>query len=295
MNKKENDDIILMLLQTSLKDKELEAQKRVLSKGTCLVPQCSQGNAGIGVATVPKNHKFQGWMPSIAPLPGCPAGLEYLMQVDQLLVHQQVELLEAFTGFETSNKYEIKNSLGQVMYFAMEDSDCCTRNCCGPERPFDMRILDNSQREVIHLERPLRCSSSCCICCLQEITIFSPPGCVIGGVKQECDLCYPKFEVCNEQGECVLKIEGPCVTCNFCNDVEFLVLTLTGQVIGKISKQWSGLVKEYFTDADMFGIQFPIDLDVKTKACLLGAVFLIDFMFFEKTSNENERLGVWQQ
>ena len=27
------------------------------------------------------------------------------------------------------------------------------------------------------------------------------------------------------------------------------------QVVGKISKQWSGLAKEYFTDADNFGIQ----------------------------------------
>ena len=30
------------------------------------------------------------------------------------------------------------------------------------------------------------------------------------------------------------------------------------QPVGKISKQWSGLVKEYFTDADNFGIQCMI-------------------------------------
>lgn len=46
-------------------------------------------------------------------IPNCPPGLEYLATVDQLLVHQMVELLEAFTGFETNNKYEIKNTLGQ--------------------------------------------------------------------------------------------------------------------------------------------------------------------------------------
>ena len=33
--------------------------------------------------------------------------------------------------------------------------------------------------------------------------------------------------------------------------------------VGKISKQWSGLGKEVFTDADNFGINFPLDLDVK--------------------------------
>lgn len=47
------------------------------------------------------------------------------------------------------------------------------------------------------------------------------------------------------------------------------------QIIGRISKQWSGLLKEVFTDTDNFGIQFPLDLDVKMKAVLMGACFLI--------------------
>ena len=46
------------------------------------------------------------------------------------------------------------------------------------------------------------------------------------------------------------------------------------------------MLKEAFTDADNFGISFPMDLDVKIKATLLGAVFLIDFMFFEETEND---------
>jgi hypothetical protein len=48
-----------------------------------------------------------------------------------------------------------------------------------------------------------------------------------------------------------------------------------GTNVGKISKQWTGLAKEMFTDADNFGMTFPIDLDVNIKAVLLGAVFLI--------------------
>lgn len=45
--------------------------------------------------------------------------------------------------------------------------------------------------------------------------------------------------------------------------------------VGQIRKQWSGIVKEMFTDADNFGVTFPLDLDVKVKATLLGAIFLI--------------------
>uniref|UniRef100_H2YJI9 Phospholipid scramblase n=1 Tax=Ciona savignyi TaxID=51511 RepID=H2YJI9_CIOSA len=127
------------------------------------------------------------------------------------------------------------------------------------------------------------------------MTVSSPPGTVIGFVEQTWDMCLPKFNIKNENHEVVLMIEGPCFTCNFCGDVEFKVMTKDGANIGKISKQWTGLIKEAFTDADNFGVQFPMDLDVKTKATLLGAVFLIDFMFFEETgNNDNQRVGVWQ-
>lgn len=48
-----------------------------------------------------------------------------------------------------------------------------------------------------------------------------------------------------------------------------------GTQVGKISKKWSGLLREAFTDADNFGISFPMDLDVRMKAVMLGACFLI--------------------
>jgi hypothetical protein len=51
--------------------------------------------------------------------------------------------------------------------------------------------------------------------------------------------------------------------------------------IGKITKKWSGLLKETFSDADNFGIQFPRNCDVKLKAILMGALFLIDMLYFE--------------
>merc|ERR1712059_134065 len=43
-----------------------------------------------------------GMIPASQPPPGCPPGLQYLSMVDQLLVKQKVEILEAFTGFETA-------------------------------------------------------------------------------------------------------------------------------------------------------------------------------------------------
>ena len=129
----------------------------------------------------PPGGAAPGYPPPGGPVPGypqpqqqvmqpvnCPPGLEYLTQVDQLIVKQKVEMLEALVGFETKNKYQIKNSMGQDIYKAKEHTDCCTRMICGPQRPFDMAITDNHDNEVIHLDRPLNCDSCFFPCCLQN-------------------------------------------------------------------------------------------------------------------------------
>jgi len=228
--------------------------------------------------------------PQAYAMPGVPPGLEYLTQIDQLLIHQKIELAEVFLGCEFNNKYEIKNSMGQQIYRAKEDTDCCTRQCCGPGRPFEMAITDNFDREVIHLSRPFRCGCACfpSDCCHHMIEVQSPPGEVIGYVKQE-QMCFvPKIVVMNATGDVVLRISGPCCQCRCCADVEFPVLSVDGETqVGKVYKQWTGFVREAFTDADHFGITFPMDLDVKMKAVVLGACFLIDFMFFETQNNNN--------
>ena len=50
--------------------------------------------------------------------------------------------------------------------------------------------------------------------------------------------------------------------------------------MAKISKKWRGMLKEGFTDADTFVLNFA-GLDLNTKITLMGAVFLIDFMYYE--------------
>ena len=228
---------------------------------------------------------MQSPQPYYSPTPGpqavdCPPGLEYLLQVDQLLIKQKVEILETLVGFETNNQYDVCNSMGQKVYLASEDTDCCTRNCCGPNRAFELRIIDHSQREVIHLSRPLRCDCCLCPCCLMLVRVEAPPGNLIGHVIQDWSCLKPAFHIENAANQKLLKISGPICTCSIlCHDVEFDILSMDGgRRVGRITKQWSGLLREAFTDADIYGVVFPMDLDVKAKALLLSATFLIDYM-----------------
>ncbi|XP_072036847.1 phospholipid scramblase 3-like [Amphiura filiformis] len=123
-----------------------------------------------------------------------------------------------------------------------------------------------------------------------EVHIESPPGQVIGYVKQSKSSWRPKFEIQDANQQTMLSIGGPCCPCqNICctDDIDFNVLTPDGsQQLGRVAKQWGGLIREWITKADNFCVQFPIDLDIKMKAVLIGATFLIDFMYFERSKND---------
>ncbi|KAM4771140.1 phospholipid scramblase family member 5-like [Rhinophrynus dorsalis] len=220
------------------------------------------------------------------PLYLVPPGLEHLSKIQQIIIHQQVELLGVFLATEKSNKYEIKDNFGQRLYFAREENVYLNKNLCGPIRPFTIRISNNRGREVITVIRPLRCISCCFPCYLQELEVQAPPGTTVGFIVQKWDPLLPKFTIQNESKDDVLKIIGPYVTCSCFGDVEFEVKALNEEAtIGKISKYWSGFVNDVFTNADNFGIEFPVDLDVKLKAALIGTCFLIDLMYFEQSSD----------
>jgi len=255
----------------------------------------SEGHGGDAHVTQPQSG-VPGvvYMPRPLALPGVPAGLEYLTQIDQILVHQQVHLLEAITGWEVRNKYQVKNSVGQQVYFATEESGICMRQCCANGRGFIMHITDNMGQEVMRVTREFKCCAGCCwcasaSCCAWVVTIEAPVGTVIGSVRQKGSYWIPKYDVMDGDGQKIFDIKGPCCICQFicCPDDLDFNITVDNREIGKISKQWGGVARECFTRASNFSLAFPIDLDVRMKAVLLGAVFLVDFMFFEFQGNNS--------
>ncbi|PIK58872.1 putative phospholipid scramblase 1 [Apostichopus japonicus] len=209
------------------------------------------------------------WMPT-PQLTDCPPGLEYLANIDQLIVKQSVELFEAVTGIDCKNRYTIANSMGQQVYFAYEGSHSDSR--------------------------PFQCCAGCCWCisgqncCAFRINIESPPGNPVGYVYQGCSGWKPKYHVHDDNMEEVLTIQGPCVPASVAVDVpEIFISGNDGEEIGAVTKVWNGVVKEMCTNADTFSLTFPKDLDVKQKATILGAMFLIEFMYYERATRLHRR------
>lgn len=66
----------------------------------------------------------------------------------------------------------------------------------------------------------------------------------------------------------------------------FPVYDLNGSQIATISKKWGGLLKEYISDADKFGISFEsTQLTTAQKAVVFAAALSIDFDYFENNQS----------
>lgn len=199
--------------------------------------------------------------------------MEKLAPVSGLVISQKKEWGEILTSFETRNRYVVLSPEGDELYFAAEEGGgFLLRNFLKSARPFTIRVLEADGRQVLSLKRPFKIY-------FHKMDIFDAEGAMLGTVQKRFAFMRRIYSVLDAAGEEVFQLLGP-----FLHPWTFQI-RVDAREVGKITKKWSGLLKEAFTDADNFGITFPPDLDVRAKALLVGAVFLIDFVHFEDTGN----------
>jgi len=205
------------------------------------------------------------------------SGAEYLF------VQQDVEHFEALTGFETENSYKTYSQQGQQIFFAKEKSSVLCRCVCKNNRSFIMHILNPDQSVFLVIERPLRLYYQTIICRDQN-------GVVLGSVERMFTFFSRDFIVRDAEGRDIYVINGP-----FFRPWTFEIIGADGATkVGIITKEFpkatlESMMREFFTDADNFGVQFyNQNLPDAHKAVLYAAVYLIDYMYFEDNSGSQQ-------
>ncbi len=199
--------------------------------------------------------------------------MERLSSISSLMVSQQKEWGEILTGFETKNRYAISDVSGRRLYLAAEKAgSTLLRWFLKALRPFTITVLKEDGQVVLRVMRPFRFY-------FHRAEVVDSQGQLIGVIERRFSILRRIYSVFNSSGEEVYQLFGPIL-----HPWTFQIRNDRGEY-GKITKKWSGLLKEGFTDADNFGVMFPAEWDVKLKALFLGAVFLIDFVHFENKGN----------
>jgi hypothetical protein len=192
--------------------------------------------------------------------------MKQLQSVSHLVVTQSKEWGEILTDFETKNKYIVRSERGADLYWAAEEGgSIILRWLLKALRPFTVVIFGADNEVLIRVKRPFRFY-------FHEAMVVDGDGKLIGHFKKRFSIIRKKYSVFDADDHEIYQLFGPLFR------PWTFVIKNDGQEFGKITKQWSGLLKESFTDADNFGVEFPTNWSVTLKALLLGAVFLIDFV-----------------
>ncbi len=200
--------------------------------------------------------------------------MEKLESVDGLVVSQQKEWAEIITGFEARNRYTVMDTFGKTLYLAAEwEGSFIARVMLKSLRPFTIYVINPDGSRVLILRRTFRFY-------LHKLDIYDPNWNLLGTIQRQFSILRRIYSVLDNSGFELFQLFGPIL-----HPWTFMIRR-SGEDIGSITKKWSGLFKEAFTSADNFGVTFPIELDATMKSLLLGAVFLIDFVHFERRHNE---------
>ncbi|KAG5875310.1 hypothetical protein JTB14_022221 [Gonioctena quinquepunctata] len=210
------------------------------------------------------------------------SGLEFLHDVDQLIIQQSVELADLISKVSSENRYTVKIPRGDTIYYATESSEGCQRMCFGSGRKYSMRLFDKTQQEALIFERRLACGSCTFWCYLQKMEVWIPPGELVGTITQNTSFdMKPKFHVYNRHNELLYRIEGPAsFGCLLGKAENFQIYNFDGSTqIGSIIYQWDQVQVSY-----NILLQMPSNIwETRYKALLMGSAFLLEYMFFENS------------
>ena len=193
-----------------------------------------------------------------------------LARYTELVVRQEVEHLEVFVGFETANRYSIHTPEGGSAMYAAEESGALTRQFMGTHRPLTIRVVDSQGQPVLTASRKFYWFYS-------HLQVEDEAGSPVGSLKRQFAMMRRRFSLMDANASQIGQIDGGPFRRN-----TFAAENAQGVELGRIVKQWSGLAREAFSDADTFQVQFSEqERSQEFRLMLLAAAFAIDLDFFE--------------
>ncbi|CAH0562407.1 unnamed protein product [Brassicogethes aeneus] len=212
-------------------------------------------------------------------------GLDFLRPHSQYVIQQTVELQDLLDE-ASENRFNIKAARGETLYSASESSTGCQRSCFGSSRSYIMKVFDPSQQKVMEFRRRLACGACNFWFYLQELEVWADPGEYLGAVKQNMALLKTSFNVSDRNANIIYNIQGPDSFCCLLGKNEnFHIYNKDGSTqVGTIIHQWDQLENSYNIQ-----LQTPDNATTRHKALLLGAAFLLEYMYFENTKKTRVR------
>jgi len=237
------------------------------------------------------------------------AAYAILNQHERMQLRQQRQWIEALTGFERNNRYVLRDTQGNDIFFVRENSTCIERNFCkGACKAWRMDVYllgpqgiqggEASMTPFIHMERP--CTLTCFCMNRPEVLISElGSGRLLGSIFEPFAWCNLQFEVRDPANQPVLITDiaccqwGLCCPCPCdgapCNELAFPVTDIgSGQPVAEVLKKWMwGDCVQCMGEWDNYWIKFGSASNPDYKVLLVALSIFIQMRFFDRRNQKN--------
>lgn len=211
-------------------------------------------------------------------VPAATAAVAVFAKPHRLSVRQRKRWLEILTSFDSRNVYVVYDEGGNPVFNVEEQGrgvgHFLKRVLLGAFRPFTAEVEDlTTSRPILSLRRPFRFF-------FHRLEVSDGAGRPVGAIQRRWTWLRRKYTVEDRRGYEVATLFGPI----FRPWTFEIQLPGSAQEVGLIQKKWSGLLKEAFTEADNFWVEFGGVNDPAVRALLFAATVLIDAVHFERSN-----------
>lgn len=207
---------------------------------------------------------------------------------NRLFVRQEREVLEILTDIETRNKYSINSPQGERLAFIYEEGSGIwgglKRLFLRSHRGFVIRVVDAGRNILLTLKRSF-------FFLFSHLYVLDGGGLPIGSVKRRFGVLYKKYDLYDNTGARFARVRGPRWR------LWTFPVVYNERGLAVITKKWGGALREMFSDADTFLVEFTEDsLTPEQRIIVFAASISIDFDFFEENRwGKGGLLGMWDR
>ncbi|KAL3320991.1 hypothetical protein Ciccas_000313 [Cichlidogyrus casuarinus] len=220
------------------------------------------------------------------------AVLATLGTLDFIMLRQPRSIKAIDSHKKWHNKFQLHINDEAPILFAGEVDKPSSRFLMGANRPFEIDIVDYAQNNCIKVIRPgtMNAVAWCGAAIRDQVLVESPKKEKIGTVRQLPGTRRPHLEVLDSGDVKLFEIVRPEkeTTKKWIASQEFEVRDAQGKAkLSSIIRSFAACAEKRHTDADEFFINFPPNVNRDSKAVLLAATFLLEYMFFEHSNNHS--------
>lgn len=206
--------------------------------------------------------------------------LDDFLSPGQIVVRQRKEWVEIVVDWETTNRYEVLAASGESLGMVAERPggmfSALKRGFFRSHRAMEVDLVNRAGQSLAHYSRPF-------FFLFSELSVRGSEGATLGQVRRRFGIIYKKYDLVDASGRVFATIRSPRWRL-----WTFPIYDAHDNEAGSISKKWGGALREVFTDADTYLVDYGSrNWTTPQKAVILAAAVSIDFDFFENNQGSS--------